>query len=80
MLIKAYIATISLKLKKNMSNVTYLGGAGGGAPQIFTQPLKQHNPWLGQSVSLTPGLQQVLACPAHSYGDLGATGGHLGSA
>ena len=69
-----------MKLKKNMSNVTYLGGAGGGAPQMFTQPLKQHNPWLGQSVSLTPGLQQVLACPAHSYGDLGATGGHLGSA
>ena len=41
---------------------TYLAGdTGGEGPwHMFTQPLKQQSPWLGQSVSLTPGLQQVL--------------------
>ena len=27
--------------------------------QVFEHPSKQHNPWPGQSTSLTPGDQQV---------------------
>ena len=33
--------------------------------QRLTQPSKQQSPWAGQSVSLTPGFQQVLTLPAH---------------
>jgi len=47
------------------------GGGNGMAPtQRLTQPSKQQSPWAGQSVSLTPGLQQVLILPAHN--DLGS--------
>ena len=61
---------------------TYLAGeTGAGGPwHMFTQPLKQHSPWLGQSVSLTPGLQQVLVWPPHSYAGFWDTTGHFGSA
>ena len=38
--------------------------------QRLTQPSKQQSPLAGQSVSLTPGLQQVLTLPAHN--DLGS--------
>jgi len=53
--------------------ITLVGGGGGAtgpATQTFTQPSKQQSPWPGQSVSLTPGLQQVLAFPVHA--DLGS--------
>ena len=43
-----------------------IGGGNGTDPtQRLTQPSKQHSPWAGQSVSLTPGLQQVLTLPVH---------------
>ena len=43
-----------------------IGGGNGTDPtQRLTQPSKQQSPRAGQSVSLTPGLQQVLTLPAH---------------
>ena len=62
--------TVEYKFTVCSNFVSYLtgtiGGGNGTAPtQRLTQPSKQQSPWAGQSVSLTPGLQQVLTLPAH---------------
>ena len=40
--------------------VVQAGGGRGQARQVATHPSQQHSPWSGQSVSVVPGLQQVL--------------------
>ena len=63
LLVCLFIVAIEILLLLIRYYRTYLGGGLGGdiGPwQMLTQPLKQQSPWLGQSVSLTPGLQQVL--------------------
>merc|ERR1711923_288013 len=53
-----------------------LGVGFGPSTQVSAQPSKQHNPLLGQSVSLCPGLQQLETAPAHSASDPAEGAGH----